>query len=102
MVKDSVQAAAVAEAVSRFDGALQGIFGTHRIGEEPGVVPGGHQAGVLESGADGAAWGSHVSDVAGHGHGGAAGISGWEWDSARTEPSGELAEVPGHAVENIV
>ena len=56
-----VLAAAVAEAVPRFGGKVQGIFGADRIGEKPGAVPGSDQAELLESGADGADWGSDVS-----------------------------------------
>ena len=37
--RNKVQAAAVAAEVSRFAGAVQGVFGADRFGKEPGAVP---------------------------------------------------------------
>src|SRR3569623_2031396 len=48
-------AAAEPAAVSRFGCAVQGIFGTDRIGEESGAVPGGDSAVVSKSGPGGIA-----------------------------------------------
>ena len=83
-------AAGLAAEVSRFGGAVQGVFGADRVGEKPGAVPGGDQAELSESGADGADRGADVSDAAGRDAGGADGDAGTEQDSARAEPGGEL------------
>ena len=61
----AIQPAAVAAGVSRVDGALEGIFGADRVGQEPGAVPGGDPADLSESGADGADRRADVSDAAG-------------------------------------
>ena len=99
---NSVSAAAFAEEVSRFGGAIQGVFGTDRVGEKPGAVPGSDQAELFESGADGVDRGADVSDVAGCDAGGADRDSGAEPDSVRVQSRREFSGDARDAVEDFV
>ena len=100
--RHKVQPAAIAAEVSRFGGAVQGVFGADRLGKEPGAVPGSDQAELPESGADGADRSADLSDAAGCDGGGAAGGSGTQQDSARAEQGGKLRGDAGDEVEDFV
>ena len=61
MARNSLRAAAFAEALSRVGGAVQGLLGADRLRQEPGALPGGDQAELLECGANGADWRADLS-----------------------------------------
>ena len=75
---DSVQAAAGAETISRFEGAVQGVFWSDWIGEEPGFVPGGDSPELSESWTYRIDRGPNVSDAAGRDGSGFTGDAGTE------------------------
>ena len=58
--RNNLSSAAFTEEISQFEGEIQGIFGSGRIGEKPGPVPRVDQVGVHKCGPDRACRGADL------------------------------------------